>query len=402
MDKDALIDRIQQQQLREQNPEHDQDISNDDNEINEDVDDEAKDEDSKRHDQKVLETDENVPSADSLNDLDQIEEVDEQDDPNEDIEVAISDEDYEPPMIVQDKCVQEEAKEEISMKIIINEVCDFIMEDNPSVNDIKIVLNRQVQRVELRQRSLSSMLELFDLSQNLIPSVKYYLLSGWQGMVQHDGTGIEPAPQCLDNVHLTPPKSQARLLIAKSQLLEWSAGELSKIVKNAEIQIRGKIPKGARMKESLNHRDLHGVGTLTSSRFLTSLLSILTSHMNGQEISLLLGNQVLSSLQTLLRLIGPEVIHFGLHSIIAATSSALRGCAGTGNEKIASICAIFEDTLQRCKSLPPPLSGVELARMMRVGTRVVRGIDWKWGDQDGPNPSEGRVIGELGEDGWIR
>ena len=33
---------------------------------------------------------------------------------------------------------------------------------------------------------------------------------------------------------------------------------------------------------------------------------------------------------------------------------------------------------------------------------MVRGIDWKWGDQDGPPPGEGTVIGELGEDGWIR
>ena len=31
-----------------------------------------------------------------------------------------------------------------------------------------------------------------------------------------------------------------------------------------------------------------------------------------------------------------------------------------------------------------------------------RGVDWKWNDQDGPPPGEGRVIGELGEDGWIR
>ncbi|KAK2509156.1 hypothetical protein MC885_004362 [Smutsia gigantea] len=30
------------------------------------------------------------------------------------------------------------------------------------------------------------------------------------------------------------------------------------------------------------------------------------------------------------------------------------------------------------------------------------GVDWKWGDQDGPPPGLGRVIGELGEDGWIR
>ena len=85
--------------------------------------------------------------------------------------------------------------------------------------------------------------------------------------------------------------------MAKSAVLEWTASELATIVKSAEVQIRGKIPKGARMKESLNHRDLHGIGTLTSSRFLTSMLAMLTSHMNGQEVGLLLGNQLLSSLQ---------------------------------------------------------------------------------------------------------
>lgn len=58
--------------------------------------------------------------------------------------------------------------------------------------------------------------------------------------------------------------------------------------------------------------------------------------------------------------------------------------------------------LQKLRSTPPILTGPDLARLMHVGTRVVRGEDWKWGDQDGPPPSEGRVIGELGEDGWIR
>ena len=68
------------------------------------------------------------------------------------------------------------------MKSIIGEVCEFVMEESePSVNDIRIVLNRQVQRAELRQRSLTSMLELVELSHQLIPSVKYYLLNGWQG-----------------------------------------------------------------------------------------------------------------------------------------------------------------------------------------------------------------------------
>ena len=47
-------------------------------------------------------------------------------------------------------------------------------------------------------------------------------------------------------------------------------------------EIRCRIPKGARMKESLNHRDLHGIGTLSSSRFLLELLGMLTNAIDGQ------------------------------------------------------------------------------------------------------------------------
>lgn len=31
--------------------------------------------------------------------------------------------------------------------------------------------------------------------------------------------------------------------------------------------------------------------------------------------------------------------------------------------------------------MQPPVSGPELAAMMKIGARVVRGVDWKWGDQ---------------------
>ena len=39
---------------------------------------------------------------------------------------------------------------------------------------------------------------------------------------------------------------------------------------------------------------------------------------------------------------------------------------------------------------------------MKVGAKVMRGADWKWGEQDGGTLGIGRVIGELGEDGWVR
>ncbi|XP_041941229.1 uncharacterized protein LOC121704800 isoform X3 [Alosa sapidissima] len=48
------------------------------------------------------------------------------------------------------------------------------------------------------------------------------------------------------------------------------------------------------------------------------------------------------------------------------------------------------------------LSGPEMAAMMKIGTRIMRGQDWKWQNQDGIPPGLGRVIGQLSESGWIR
>lgn len=37
----------------------------------------------------------------------------------------------------------------------------------------------------------------------------------------------------------------------------------------------------------------------------------------------------------------------------------------------------------------------QMVKHMVVGARVVRGLDWKWRDQDGNPPSEGTITGEL-------
>ena len=39
-------------------------------------------------------------------------------------------------------------------------------------------------------------------------------------------------------------------------------------------------------------------------------------------------------------------------------------------------------------------------KKLAIGVRVVRGVDWKWRDQDGSTPSVGMVIGEL-RNGWV-
>ena len=75
------------------------------------------------------------------------------------------------------------------------------------------------------------------------------------------------APGSTEGIELAPPYLRVQVILARAGLLEWAAGEFRRLVRAAEDQIRDKIPKGAKMKESLNHRDLHGVGTLSYSRY---------------------------------------------------------------------------------------------------------------------------------------
>lgn len=42
--------------------------------------------------------------------------------------------------------------------------------------------------------------------------------------------------------------------------------------------------------------------------------------------------------------------------------------------------AVLEENFKKSKN-QTPLSGPELAAVMKIGTRVVKGVDWKWGDQ---------------------
>lgn len=45
------------------------------------------------------------------------------------------------------------------------------------------------------------------------------------------------------------------------------------------------------------------------------------------------------------------------------------------------VCTVPEEQKVKKQTQQMPLSGAELAAMMKIGTRVMRGVDWKWGDQ---------------------
>jgi len=43
--------------------------------------------------------------------------------------------------------------------------------------------------------------------------------------------------------------------------------------------------------------------------------------------------------------------------------------------------AVLDTGQTKRPQTPLPVSGPELAARLKIGTRVVRGVDWKWGDQ---------------------
>ena len=56
-------------------------------------------------------------------------------------------------------------------------------------------------------------------------------------------------------------------------------------------------------------------------------------------------------------------------------------------DNMVSMCAVLEEQKHKKQAAPVPISGPELAAMMKIGTRVMRGVDWKWGDQVTSNRS---------------
>lgn len=63
------------------------------------------------------------------------------------------------------------------------------------------------------------------------------------------------------------------------------------------------------------------------------------------------------------------------------------GPSTDSSEEDLSLCAlggsatVLEESRKEATPTPLPASGPELAAMMKIGTRVMRGVDWKWGDQ---------------------
>lgn len=97
------------------------------------------------------------------------------------------------------------------------------------------------------------------------------------------------------------------------------------------------------------------------ARFLLATLGILTAEHNASDMSLILNAGTIGLTQTIIRLAGP--------------------CEANEEEEDSNLAAIIDEAKAAKKQPSVPITGPDMAKRMKIGTRVVRGPDWKWGDQ---------------------
>ena len=75
-------------------------------------------------------------------------------------------------------------------------------------------------------------------------------------------------------------------------------------------------------------------------------------------------------------------MHSGVFSSIQSILNCLEKARGDGNDVTHSCpMAVVVDEARHHVTSIRNLTGGEMAKLMKSGTRVVRGPDWKWGDQ---------------------
>lgn len=260
---------------------------------------------------------------------------------------------------------------------LMNQIVDFVMQNSCDVETVRRAMYCQIQRYENRLKGLDMFTELLRIH-GLLDSTQYNMFNGYLGLflnkpVSTDGRNV------LDDLNLITAYQKANLIIAQSKILEWSINEFQKLVNQEQI--------GMKIKGNGHGKDTSNLGTyvflkkLPRARFLLAIFGMLSKKFDANELSLLINSGILGTIMGLLKQTGG-----GGNDMTAQQSS---------NE----MSVVYEDTILKQKMSKTNLTGPELAKLMKIGTRICRGQDWKWGDQDGNPPGEGRIISEVGDDG---
>ncbi|XP_066141939.1 E3 ubiquitin-protein ligase HERC2 isoform X1 [Euwallacea fornicatus] len=254
-------------------------------------------------------------------------------------------------------------------------IVDFVTQSNCDVDMLRKLMYLQVKRAKIRKAGLVMIKELLDETY-LLASVKYSIVNGYLGLDKKD----VQLQHCLDNIQLVTPFIKTEMLLAQLHISEWCIQNLRNYILR-DVPAKSSKLKG-NIKVSLNLGTYTLLRDIPRARMLLALLGMLASdYYNAFELNPLINSGVISSVLALLK---------------------QTGCDQTIAGKVSEFYILYADIVDVNKPSLRSLTGPELANLMKIGTRVVRGADWKWGDQDGNPPGVGRIIAELGDDSWIR
>lgn len=260
---------------------------------------------------------------------------------------------------------------------LMQDIVDFALQDSCDVETARRAMYCQMQRYQLRLAGLQIVQQLLELH-GLLDAAQYSLLNGFLGLHLKStssgggSTGSGSSLHVLGQLNMISAYQKARLLLAQSRVLDWAVRELRRLV-NQEQQGH------ARGKDSTNLGTYVLLKRLPRARFLLSVFGLLAKELGPNELGFLINSGLLGTVLGLLAQTGGE--------------------GATGGQVHGELSILYEDSVLKQKSSKAQLSGPDLAKLMKIGTRIVRGADWKWGDQDGNPPGEGRIISEVGEDG---
>lgn len=259
---------------------------------------------------------------------------------------------------------------EKQMKHVCNEnldlmttIVEFVIHSNCDVELLRKLMYHQVKRTRYRLDGLNLMKHLLN-DTTLLKSVKYGIINGYLGLERKNT--IEMV-HCLDNIKLVTPYLKCEMLLSQVSITEWCIETLRNYIlrdiPNKGMKLNNKGSNNA--KVSLNLGTYALLRDIPRARMLLSILGILASNRyNSSELNPLINSGIISTVLALLKQTGCEQQQ-------------------QNNERNNSTeCyVLYADMIENNKPKTSCLSGPELASLMKLGTRVVRGADWKWGDQ---------------------
>lgn len=274
--------------------------------------------------------------------------------------------------------------EDAKFKSNVNhQIVDFVMQENYDVETLRRAMFCQIQRYQTRKEGLTMFNELLAID-NLLDAAKYNIYHGFLNsayMEENSETNVQQYDHILENLNLITAYQKADVLIAHSHILEWTIKEFKKYVNQEQAIGRHKLSHGD--KDQTNLGTYVFLRKVSRARFLLMIFGLLAKNYTGNELSLLINSGILGSSLGLLHQTG--------NNELQSNNKTDKESSVIYEEDITSRHNICKDGM---------LTGPELVKQMKVGTRVARGADWKWGDQDGNG--EGRIISEVGDDGWVR